>query len=89
MTLDKREAAVLIRVCGADGERTWRVAKRLGVPTKAVRRVAIRLERKGLVARDPHYSAINDIFWRATEAGREAYWRLHDNERAATAAGGT
>lgn len=81
--LDQHEAAVLIRIYAADGERTWRVAKRLGVPTKAVRSVALRLERKGLLARDPHYSAVNDTYWRATEAGRVAYWRLQATADAA------
>jgi Mn-dependent DtxR family transcriptional regulator len=47
--------------------RTWRLAMVCGQTTPAMRDILTRLERRGVVARDPDRSAVNDICWTLAE----------------------
>lgn len=58
-------AEILIRghLTAQGSARTWQLAARCGQPTDAMRRILKRLERRGVVARHPRYSYVNDICW--------------------------
>lgn len=45
------------------GARTFRIARELGVPTSEARKLLKKLERDGMVYRDQHRCAPNDLFW--------------------------
>jgi DNA-binding GntR family transcriptional regulator len=53
-----------IRRALGEGNRTFRIAARVDMPTAQVRSVLRRLERDGIVYRDQYLSAMNDTFWR-------------------------
>ncbi len=46
-----------------DGNRTWRIARKIGRRVDAVRRVLRRMEAEGRVARCAVNTGRNDIFW--------------------------
>jgi predicted ArsR family transcriptional regulator len=45
------------------GARTYRIADWLRIDTQAARRIMEQLERERRAHRDPHYGAVNNIFW--------------------------
>lgn len=50
--------------------RTWLIATKLRWRTPAARRSLRRLEQAGLVENSTRYSAVNDLAWSPTPAGR-------------------
>jgi hypothetical protein len=53
-----------------EGERTFRIAKRLGWTVTKTRYYIRSLEEAGRVERHPRYTADNDIFWRPSTPSR-------------------
>lgn len=53
-----------IRRALGEGNRTFRIAARVSMPTAHVRAALRRLERDGIVYRDEYLSAVNDTYWR-------------------------
>lgn len=45
------------------GRRTWQIARKLKLPTPAVRRALRRLEAAGKVRISERYSYANDLYW--------------------------
>lgn len=60
MTIDPH---VVLRRMG-EGARTGQIARRMGYPTSAVRRVLLKLEMEGRVRRDERFTYPTDIYWR-------------------------
>lgn len=50
--------------------RSWQLAIAMGCTTDQARRILLALERKAVVERHERYSAVNDIYWQITPAGR-------------------
>jgi hypothetical protein len=66
------EQRVLAAILPEYGNRTWGIAARVNRPTDAVYRILRRLEQRGLVARHPRYSYVNDIYWVRTDEVKPA-----------------
>jgi len=50
--------------------RSWQLAKKMRCPTDRARRILLGMERKAIVSRHERYTAVNDIYWEPTPAGR-------------------
>lgn len=70
--LTKDERYALEKLVEYDGLRTFRLAGLAGMSTAAVRRMLNRMEDRFEVERHHRYSAVNDIYWIASPAGRLA-----------------
>lgn len=62
MNKDTEADRELLEVLG-EGDRTWRIAKKLRQPTSRVRRQLGRLQAAGRVKIDERLSYINDYYW--------------------------